>query len=267
MSANYSYQGSMEHAAKAFGRRLRISTKHSIEVCKAIKGHHVERAQSMLESAVNEEEPIEFTRYSEGAGHKAGQGMGKYPVKAGKEILKVLNGAVANAQHQGLSSDLEVVHAAAQKAQQNQKRGRHAGRTEKGTHIEIVVKEVPGATRPEPEEETDDTEDEGESAQKTEHVAVPEDAMPDESDVESDTETQERTDDTAEPGTADESDETPAETEQEADAPDTAEESTTVPDDSWTVPEIKEYLDEHDIDYTSNDLKADLLEKAQEETE
>lgn len=34
-----------------------------------------------------------------------------------------------------------------------------------------------------------------------------------------------------------------------------------LPDDTWTIPEIKEYLDAHQIAYKSSDNKTDLLAK------
>jgi hypothetical protein len=36
-----------------------------------------------------------------------------------------------------------------------------------------------------------------------------------------------------------------------------------LPDDSWTVSEIKDFMDEYSILYTSDMLKADLLDKIQ----
>ena len=37
-----------------------------------------------------------------------------------------------------------------------------------------------------------------------------------------------------------------------------------LPDNSWTVPEIKDFMDEYSILYTSDMLKADLLDKIEE---
>jgi large subunit ribosomal protein L22 len=222
----YAYQGPEEHTAKAMGKRLRISTKQSIMVCKAIRGKSVEEARDVLERAINKEQPIKFTRFKEGAGHKKGHGAGKYPVKTCTEILKVLNSAEANAQHQGLGADLDVVHAIANEAQRNLKYGRQARRKQKGTHVEIVVKEQPGSAP------RDDESEEQSNADKI---------VDELSDDETDEDTPERED--------------------TADTEPTDEETDDVPDDSWTVPEIKEWLDDNDIKYTSNDLKADLLDK------
>ena len=151
--ANYAFQGSEKNTAKAFGRRLPISTKQSIEVCKAIKGKHVEKARAVLQMAIDKERPIKFRRFTEGAGHKRGIGSGKYPVKTSGEILKVLNSAEANAQNSGLGADLIVHHAAAHQASRGYKYGRHRGRKEKSTHVEIVLKETKGSKKPKKKEQ------------------------------------------------------------------------------------------------------------------
>ncbi len=166
MGQKYTFQGSEQHTAKALGKSLPISTKHSIEICKAIKGRHINNAKKMLEKAAKEEEPISFTRFTEGAGHKPNIGMGKFPVKACKNILQIVESAEANAQNQGLSSDLKIISAVANEGPQSFRYGRHRGRKEKSTHVEIVVREVQPE---EPEiEEVEEKETESEETQEKE---------------------------------------------------------------------------------------------------
>ena len=137
---NYTYQGD-EDVAKALATRRAISTKYSVEICSTIKGKKVEAARKILEDAADKKNAIRFTRFTNGAGHKSGIGPGKYPVKAAKAILKVLNSAEANAQNKGMGSDLIVLHAAANEAARSYKYGRKSRRQEKSTHVEIIVKE------------------------------------------------------------------------------------------------------------------------------
>ncbi len=143
----YAYQGSTAGVAKALGKALPVSTKQCVEICKAIKGKPLSKAVALLEAAANLERAIPFTRFTEGAGHKPGIGPGKYPVKAARQVLQVLKAVEANAQNQGLSSDLVVIHAAAHQASRSYKYGRHVRRKEKSTHLEVVVKEAEGARR------------------------------------------------------------------------------------------------------------------------
>ncbi len=228
MGQKYAYQGSMENAAKAFGRRLPISTRHGVEICKAIKGNTVDRARGVLEAAINKEEPIKFTRSTEGAGHKKGMGGGKYPVKACTKILDVLNSAEANAQHQGLSTDLVVEHACAHEASRNMKYGRHLGREEKATHIEIVVKERTAGKTEEVDESVEDKEES-------------EDEGTDEVDTDEEPETVE-----------DESVDIPSESEVRG----------------LTKDEMKEFAsDEFGIELSTNDLKDEMVEQFMEELE
>jgi large subunit ribosomal protein L22 len=133
---SYAVQKSAEMAL-ALGHDLGISTKDSIEICSRIRGKKVGRAKVMLESAVNLETPIKYTRFSEGASHKPGMGMGKYPVKASRAILALVKSAEANAQIKGLGKDLMVAHALAQKGAKSPKYGRHLRRSAKRTHVEI----------------------------------------------------------------------------------------------------------------------------------
>lgn len=138
----YSVQKSPEIAV-ALGKDLAISTKDSIEVCARIRGKNVARAKTMLEQAISLDTPIKYTRFGEGASHKPGMGMGKYPVKTCKGILSIVKSAEANAQIKGLGKDLVIVHARAQKGSKSPKYGRQSRRIAKRTHIEVGVAAKP----------------------------------------------------------------------------------------------------------------------------
>ena len=138
----YAYQGKETEIAKAYGKGLGISTKTSILICKAIRGKNVERAKAILNGAISLKEPIRFTKFNDGVGHRPGMGPGRFPVKACTDILAVLKSAEANAQDKGLSSNLVVEHAAAHMAARSWRYGRQKRRKEKSTHVEIVLKEV-----------------------------------------------------------------------------------------------------------------------------
>ena len=94
-----------ERMARATGKELTISPKHSVEICRAIRGLPITSAIDLLESVIAKKEAIPFKRYKAMVPHKRrsgyskkGIGPGRYPVKAAKEILKVIKSAQANAE-------------------------------------------------------------------------------------------------------------------------------------------------------------------------
>ena len=131
-----------EHRAKAVGLLMPISTKQGIEICSLIRGKNIQKAKKILNEAIDMKKPIPYTRFTDGAGHKHGIGPGKYPVKACREILKLVNLVEANAQHKGLdTSSLEIIHICAKKGPKSWHYGRQSRIAMKRTHVEIVVEE------------------------------------------------------------------------------------------------------------------------------
>lgn len=139
----YKYTAEMnENCAKAVGVALPISIKHSMMICNSIRGKTLQKAKQVLESTITMKEPIKFTRFTNGLGHKPGMAAGRYPVKACTEILKILKSAEANAQYKGLSgANLFVKHVSAQQGPGIMRYGRKATAA-KRTHIEVVVEEI-----------------------------------------------------------------------------------------------------------------------------
>lgn len=131
-----------ELMARAVGRDLSISKKHSVEICKWIRNKSLPRAKKMLEDAILLKRAIPFTKFNWNVGHRHGIGPGRYPQKAAKEILRTLKSAEANAQLKGLNTgNLFIIHINAQKAPSPLHYGRQRGRHMKRTHIEIVLQE------------------------------------------------------------------------------------------------------------------------------
>lgn len=133
--------------AIASGRDLRISYKSAVEIMNAIRGKSVEEAKRILEDVIEMKRPIPFRRFHGKVGHKRGMAAGRYPVKAAKAILKVLESAEANAEFKGLdTSKLWVIHAAAHKGMKIKKYkpkafGRSAPFFKQLVHVEIGVEE------------------------------------------------------------------------------------------------------------------------------
>jgi large subunit ribosomal protein L22 len=111
----YAYQDEYTgKTAKANGKALKISPKHSVEICRTIRGMHLDDAKEFLQEVMRKETPVPFKRHNKKVGHKRGiEGWptGRYPIKAAGQILQVLVNAEANAEYQGLETeDLKIVH-------------------------------------------------------------------------------------------------------------------------------------------------------------
>ncbi len=141
-----------EKTAKASGREVRVSHKRAREICKTIKGMMLTQAKRYLRDVVAKEKPVPFTRFKKKAGHRHGLEKayaGKYPVKAAKQILKILEGAEANAENKGLDTEkLRVTHASAYpgmkiKRYMPRAHGRNTPKFKILSHIEIALEEQP----------------------------------------------------------------------------------------------------------------------------
>jgi len=143
-----------EKTVKASGREIRVSPKHAREVCKTIKGMKLDQAKDYLRQVMAKKKPVPFRRYKKNVGHKHGMQKayaGRYPVKAAQQILKVLEGAEANAEYKGLDLErLRIIHVSAfpgMKVKRYTERamGRSSPRFETLCHIELVLEEIEGA--------------------------------------------------------------------------------------------------------------------------
>ncbi len=141
-----------EKTAKASGREIRVSHKHAREVCKAIKGMALTNAKQYLKDVLDKKKAIPFTRYKKKLGHRHGlvkTFAGRYPIKATKQVLNIIEAAEANAENKGLDVDkLRIFHAAAYPGMKIKRftpraHGRASPKYDTTTHIEIVLDEKP----------------------------------------------------------------------------------------------------------------------------
>jgi len=147
MKYKYAFKSDKENVVKVVGRDLGISTRNSIEICSHIKGMEVKKARNLLEKVIKQEAAIPFKRFTEGAGHKKGMGSAKYPLRASQQFLFLLKALEANAQNKGLSSELKIIHACAQKAAEPLHYGRKRRIKMKRTHVEIAAEEIEASKR------------------------------------------------------------------------------------------------------------------------
>jgi len=135
-----------ETMARAYGKEMHVSPKHSVEICSTIRGMHVLGAKDLLEAVMELKEPITFRRYNKRVPHqKKAKGPGRFPVKASKHILQIIESAQANAEKNGLDSeDMHIVTAAASrgrvlKGYMARAHGRWESFNEETTNVEIIL--------------------------------------------------------------------------------------------------------------------------------
>ncbi|KXB02802.1 50S ribosomal protein L22 [candidate division MSBL1 archaeon SCGC-AAA261F19] len=147
---DYSAEFDDKVTAKAMGKELRISPKDSMEICRAIKDLPLKNAKKLLKAVGRKEKSIPYSRHRGKTAHRKGSGQsaGRYPVKAARKILDVLNNAEANAEYKGMDPErLKVIHASAQKGItipgfKPRAYGRATPFNTKTTNVEIIVEEV-----------------------------------------------------------------------------------------------------------------------------
>lgn len=136
---------------RASGREMRISPKASREICVAIRNLNLQAAKDFLEQVIAFKKPVPFRRHKKEVPHRrglVGWYTGKYPVKAAKAILKLLNGLEANAEDKGLDKErLRIIHAAAQHGMRLKKgipraHGRSSPFDIQLTHVELAAVEL-----------------------------------------------------------------------------------------------------------------------------
>ena len=150
-SWKYSVQGlDPDKTALASGRDISIKPKTAREICKHINGMKLDEAKSFLEDVIDKKQAVPYYRYRGKVGHRKqlqGHDAGRFPEKAAKEILKILDSVEANAEFKGLYVDrLKIVHMATHRGRVIKKFiprafGRASPYYNHLTHIEVAVEE------------------------------------------------------------------------------------------------------------------------------
>jgi large subunit ribosomal protein L22 len=149
---DYSQKISGDTIAKAKANELNMSPKHSIEIATFIRHQRVNDAIAYLNDVIGLKKAIPFRRFNRNVAHKRGLpgnwDAGRYPVKASKAYIRVLESVKKNAEYIGLDADnLEIIHVSAnrgraQKAFFPRAMGRATPKVRESVNIEIIVREV-----------------------------------------------------------------------------------------------------------------------------
>jgi large subunit ribosomal protein L22 len=148
----YSQKVNGDNVARAKANELSMSPKHSIEIAGFIRNQRVNEALAYLNDVVALRKAIPFRRFNRNVAHKRGLpgnwDAGRYPVKASKAYIRLLESVKKNAEYIGLDTEnLEIIHASAnrgraQKAFFPRAMGRASPKLHETVNIEIIVREV-----------------------------------------------------------------------------------------------------------------------------
>jgi large subunit ribosomal protein L22 len=97
-------------------REVDVSPKEAREVANYIKGMSLDRAKQVLQEVIEMKRIVPFKRYHRKVAHHKVEGFyaGRYPVKAAKYFLKLLENLESNALYKGLDvSRLIIIHTSA----------------------------------------------------------------------------------------------------------------------------------------------------------
>ena len=139
-----------DKTARASGRELRMSPKAAREICQELRGKRLEAAKTYLGEVIELKKAVPYRRHDRKVGHRRGlrkADTGRYPVKASREILRVLENAENNADYKGLDLErLRVTHISAYPGRAIRRiieraRGRSSPFDEQLVHVEVVLTE------------------------------------------------------------------------------------------------------------------------------
>jgi len=133
-------------------REKDISHKHSREVALAVKGMSIEKAREFLEGVIAGRVAVPYRRYNNEVAHKSnimdGFSAGRFPQKAAKEFLKLLDNLESNAEYKGMDLDrLRIVSAVVHKGTKLERftpraMGKSSPKFDFLIHVEIVAQEI-----------------------------------------------------------------------------------------------------------------------------
>lgn len=139
--------------AKAMLWDVPVHPKVMREVAAAIKGMRLQEAREFLKSVIEKKEAVPFRRahgkqaHRRGLAAKWGWPVGRYPVKAARYMLKLLDNVEINAAYKNLDVErLRIIHVAAHKGITLKRWmprawGRATPKFKIHSHVEIVVRE------------------------------------------------------------------------------------------------------------------------------
>jgi large subunit ribosomal protein L22 len=133
------------------GMELHISPKAAREICRTLRGMRANLARTYLEDVIALRRAVPFKRYRRNVAHRHGlvkADAGRYPEKAAKAVLVVLENALANAEYKGLEADkMRIYHAGTLKGRtirgwMPRAMGRATPKNTETVSVEMILTEV-----------------------------------------------------------------------------------------------------------------------------
>lgn len=152
--ARIEYSKKIEGDMFARGRvnEASISPKHSIEIAGFIRDKQVNEAIAYLNDVIALKKAIPFKRFNRNVAHKRGLpdnwDAGRYPVKASKTFIRLLESIKKNAEYLGLDAEnMKIVHVSANRGRAHKgvfprAMGRATPKVRETVNIEIIAREV-----------------------------------------------------------------------------------------------------------------------------
>ncbi len=150
---HYSVDADPQKTAKAMMWDVPVSYKKIVDLARLLRGKRVDEAERILNNIINLREAVPYRRYKGKQAHRRGLAakykwpIGRYPVKAAKYLLKLLENVKNNADAKGLSTEnLRILHIGVHKGRTIKRWmprafGRSSPRFKHFTNIEIIVVE------------------------------------------------------------------------------------------------------------------------------
>jgi len=138
-------------SSRAMGMELHISPKAAREICRTLRGMRANLARDYLEDVIALKRAVPFKRYARNVAHKhglVGSDAGRFPQKAAKAVLVVLDNALANAEYKGMESDkMRIFHAGTLKGRtirgwMPRAMGRATPKNTETVSVEMILSEV-----------------------------------------------------------------------------------------------------------------------------
>jgi large subunit ribosomal protein L22 len=149
---DYSNKIKGDNIARGKANELNMSPKHSIEIAGFINHQRVNDAIAYLNEVVKLKKAVPFRHFCRNVAHKRGLpgnwDAGRYPVKASREFIRLLESIKKNAEYIGLDAEnLEIIHASAQRGRAQKAffpraMGRATPKVRESVSLEIIVREV-----------------------------------------------------------------------------------------------------------------------------
>ena len=144
----YSTERDLEKSAKAYGYELHCSPKDSQNLAYAVRGMKTEEAKKYLEAVIAMKRALPAVYHKRKVAHKKGIGPGRYPQKAAKYMLKVLENAENNAEYKGFDPEnMRIAHISTYRGREThgimpRAHGHATDKNEQTTNIEIILEEA-----------------------------------------------------------------------------------------------------------------------------